>query len=212
MASPQLIDGPADAPACFVLAHGAGAPMDSPFLQSIAAGLARLGWGVVRFEFPYMQRSRDTGKKAAPDRAPVLEACFREQIEALQQRPNLILSGKSMGGRIASHLLASASLSPRVRGGVCLGYPFHPPGKPDALRTDHLINLERPLLVLQGERDSFGKPHEVASYGLPAVVSVEWIPDGDHSFKPRKSSGRSLEQNLDWAITRMDAFARQVSA
>ena len=211
MASPHLIDGPADAPVSFVLAHGAGAPMDSPFLQSIAEGLARLGWGVVRFEFPYMQRSRDTGKKAAPDRAPALEACFREQIEALKQRPSLILSGKSMGGRIASHLLASEALPPRVLGGVCLGYPFHPPGKPEALRTDHLLNLERPLLVLQGERDSFGKPGEIASYGLPAAVLVEWIPDGDHSFKPRKSSGRSLEQNLDWAINSMDAFARQVS-
>ena len=183
--------------------------MDSPFLQSIAEGLAGLGWGVVRFEFPYMQRSRQTGRKAAPDRAPVLEACFYDQIDALKGRSKLILGGKSMGGRIASHLLAGDALPPRVVGGVCLGYPFHPPGKPDARRTDHLMELERPLLVLQGERDSFGRPEEVACYGLPASVLVEWIPDGDHSLKPRKSAGRSLQQNLDLAINKMDAFARQ---
>lgn len=186
--------------------------MDSPFLQLISEGLAGLGWGVVRFDFPYMQRSRATGRKAAPDRAPVLEASFHDQIDALNDRPNLILSGKSMGGRIASHLLATQGLPSSVLGGVCLGYPFHPPGKPDALRTDHLMNLERPLLVLQGERDSFGKPGEVETYGLPATVTVEWIPDGDHSFKPRKSTGRSLEQNLKLAIQRMDGFARQCLA
>jgi len=206
------MDGPADASVSFLLAHGAGAPMDSPFLQLISEGLAGLGWGVVRFDFPYMQRSRATGRKAAPDRAPVLEACFFDQIDALKDRPNLILSGKSMGGRIASHLMATQALPPSVLGGVCLGYPFHPPGKPDALRTDHLMNLERPLLVLQGERDSFGKPGEVETYGLPATVTVEWIPDGDHSFKPRKSTGRSLEQNLQLAIQRMDRFARQCLA
>ncbi len=212
MASSQLVDGPVNAPVSFVLAHGAGAPMDSPFLQSVAEGLAGLGWCVVRFEFPYMQRSRDLGRKTAPDRAPLLEACFRDQIDALKNHPNLILSGKSMGGRIASHLLARGALPSRILGGVCLGYPFHPPGKPEALRTAHLMELKLPLLVLQGERDSFGKPGEVATYRLPKTVAVEWIPDGDHSFKPRKASGRSLEQNLTLAINRMDAFARQLMA
>ena len=211
MASPQLIDGPADAPACFVLAHGAGAPMDSPFLQSIAAGLARLGWGVVRFEFPYMQRARQSGKKAAPDRMPVLETCFRDTISALQDRSHLVIGGKSMGGRVATQLLDDQARSTNVIGGVCLGYPFHPPGKPEKLRTEHLLTLESPLLGLQGERDTFGNAQDVPGYGLPSSIELCWIPDGDHSFKPRKSSGTTLEANLESAVEVMDAFARRLA-
>ena len=210
MSSPLLLDGASDAPLTFLLAHGAGAPMDSPFMAAMATGLSQRDWGVVRFEFPYMQRSRQTGKKAAPDRFPVLEACFHEQITALVDRPGLIIGGKSMGGRVASQLLEPLAPSSNVRGCVCLGYPFHPPGHPEKLRTDHLMALASPLLVLQGERDTFGKPKEVEGYQLPAAISVAWIPDGDHSFKPRKSSGRSLDQNLALAIDRMDGFAKQL--
>ncbi len=210
MSSPLLLDGASDAPLTFLLAHGAGAPMDSPFMAAMATGLSQRDWGVVRFEFPYMQRSRQTGKKAAPDRFPVLEACFLEQITALVDRPGLIIGGKSMGGRVASQLLEPLGPSSNVRGCVCLGYPFHPPGHPEKLRTDHLMALASPLLVLQGERDTFGKPKEVEGYQLPAAISVAWIPDGDHSFKPRKSSGRSLDQNLALAIDRMDGFAKQL--
>lgn len=208
MTASFLCDGPADAPVTFLLAHGAGAPMDSPFLQVVAEELGRRHWGVVRFEFPYMQRARQSGKKAAPDRMPVLEACFREAVAALEDRSLLVVGGKSMGGRVASQLLDDLTESTNVVGGVCLGYPFHPPGKPDKLRTDHLLALEAPLLVLQGERDTFGNATEVGGYGLAPSIDLRWVPDGDHSFKPRKSSGRSLEQNLALAVEVMDAWAR----
>ncbi|MGC6483874.1 MAG: alpha/beta fold hydrolase [Synechococcus sp.] len=210
MAAPILRDGPVKAPATFLLAHGAGAPMDSPFLQMVAGGLASCGWQVVRFEFPYMARSRQTGKRSAPNRMPVLEACFREQVAALQEHAPLIIGGKSMGGRVATHLLDALAASTNVQAGVCLGYPFHPPGQPDRLRTEHLINLKTPLLVLQGERDTFGQHDEVAGYGLSDCVSVHWLADGDHSFKPRKRSGLDWDHNLAAAVAAMDQFAQQV--
>ena len=210
MTALTLRDGPVDAPVTFLLAHGAGAPMDSPFMQSVAEGLAERQWAVVRFEFPYMQRTRLTGKKAAPDRMPVLEACFREQVQALSGCSKLIVGGKSMGGRVASQLLDDLATSAPVVAGVCLGYPFHPPGKPERQRTEHLRILQVPLLVLQGERDPFGNVQEVEGYGLPSSVMLEWIPDGDHSLKPRKRSGVSAEANLDRAVQRMDVFARQL--
>jgi len=95
-----------------------------------------------------------------------------------------------------------------VVGGVCLGYPFHPPGKPDQLRTEHLQCLDVPLLVLQGERDTFGRQEEVNGYALSPNLTVTWITDGDHSLKPRKRSGRTLDQNLAMALDAMDGFAR----
>ena len=211
MTSSLLIDGPTDSPITFLIAHGAGAPMDSPFLQVLAEALAQRQWGVVRFEFPYMQRARQSGKKAAPDRMPVLETCFRDTISALQDRSNLVIGGKSMGGRVATQLLDDQARSTNVIGGVCLGYPFHPPGKPEKLRTEHLLTLESPLLVLQGERDTFGNAQDVPGYGLPSSIELCWIPDGDHSFKPRKSSGTTLEANLESAVEAMDAFARRLA-
>ena len=210
MTALTLHDGPANATLTFLLAHGAGAPMDSPFLQVVAEGLSCRGWHVVRFEFPYMARSRLSGKKAAPDRMPVLEACFREQVALLAERSKLIIGGKSMGGRVATQLLDALASSTNVCAGVCMGYPFHPPGKPEQLRTAHLLDLKTPLLVLQGERDTFGKHEEVMGYGLPEHVSLHWIPDGDHSFKPRKRSGLDLDQNLALAVEVMNQFAKQL--
>ncbi|MEM8679694.1 MAG: alpha/beta family hydrolase, partial [Planctomycetota bacterium] len=128
-----------------------------------------------------------------------LRETWLEVIEALGP-DRLVISGKSMGGRIAS-LVADES---RVAGLVALGYPFHPVGKPDRLRTAHLAEIVTPTLILQGERDPFGTRDEVDGYNLGQQVRVEWIPDGEHSFKPRKSSGRTTEENWDQAI---QAFA-----
>src|SRR5260370_12988676 len=122
----QLIyDGPKDAAATLVLAHGAGAAMDSPFMNRIAAGVAEWGIRVARFEFPYMDARRRTGKGGAPDREPVLRAAWLEVIERLGGGPRLVIGGKSMGGRIASLIADEAG----VKGLVCLGYPFHAPGR-----------------------------------------------------------------------------------
>ncbi|MEB3157411.1 MAG: alpha/beta family hydrolase, partial [Cyanobacteriota bacterium] len=187
-----LIDGPANAPATLVLAHGAGAPMDSPFMVAMATGLADQGWRVLRFDFPYMARQRLTGRKAPPDGLPKLLAAFREAATfatADAAASPLIIGGKSLGGRVASLLVDELAPS-GARGCLCLGYPFHPPGRPHQLRTDHLATLATPTLILQGERDPFGRREEVDTYPLSPRVRVRWLPDGDHSFKPTRASGR----------------------
>ena len=176
--------------------------MDSEFMGAIAKGLGNKGFQVVRFEFPYMARRRITGKKAGPDRAPVLQKRWKEVIHQLDDRP-LIIGGKSMGGRIASMVADEMS----VAGLVCLGFPFHPPGKPEKLRTEHLAELQTPCLICQGERDPFGKPEEVSRYVLSDVINLVWIGDGDHSFKPRKRSGWNEAQNIELAIVAITDFA-----
>lgn len=202
----MLHDGPADAATTIILAHGAGAGMDSAPMQAFAEGLGAAGLRVVRFEFPYMQRRRETGKRGGPDRPPVLmESWHRAIAEAGGKR--VVIGGKSMGGRIASMIADEAG----VAGLVCLGYPFHPPGRPEKLRTAHLAGLKTPALIVQGTRDPFGKPEEVAGYELSDAVRVVWIEDGDHSLKPRKSSGRTLEQNIAEAIDAIRAFVRSLS-
>lgn len=211
-ALPRLIEEAEDAPATVLLAHGAGAPMDSPFMAAIAAGLTEQGWRVVRFEFPYMARQRSTGRRRAPDRLPVLQEAFRQQVRQERQdfpeRP-VILAGKSMGGRVASLLVDELATAGEVCGCVCLGYPFHPPGRPEQRRTEHLVCLRTPTLILQGERDSFGRREEVEAYDLSPRVQLRWIPAGDHSFKPTRSSGLSEADNWATAVLLSDAFLRQ---
>jgi predicted alpha/beta-hydrolase family hydrolase len=202
----RLIDGPASAPATLLLAHGAGAPMDSPFMHTMACGLAELGWRVVRFEFPYMAQARQSGQRRAPDRLPVLLQCWCDQVAAAAADGPLFIGGKSMGGRMASLVLEEQAKAAPVLGCLCLGYPFHPPGKPDALRIEHLKTLMQPALVVQGERDSFGRRAEVETYALSSAVQLHWIPDGDHSFKPTKRSGQSEQANLQQAIAAADQF------
>ncbi len=210
---PRLIDGPDAAPATVLLAHGAGAPMDSPFMAAIASGLAQQGWRVVRFEFPYMARQRILGRQQGPNRMPVLQEAFRQQarLEQTEQpdRP-LFIGGKSMGGRVASLLGDELATSDGVRGCICLGYPFHPPGKPLQLRTEHLAALNTPTLILQGERDTFGRREEVEAYSLSPQVQLGWIPSGDHSFKPTSSSGLSEAENWATAVALSDQFLRQL--
>ena len=204
-----LLDGPADAP-ILVLAHGAGAPMDSPFLATMAAGLAERGVRVARFEFSYMRARREGGGRRAPDREPELRRAWLAAIAAIGAMGGrrLWIGGKSMGGRIASMIADEAG----VRGLVCLGYPFRPPGADPAVavrRTAPLRDLRTPTLIVQGTRDAFGGPDEVAGYALSPRIRVHWIDDGDHSLKPRKSSGRTEAQNLAEAMDAVAAFVRE---
>jgi predicted alpha/beta-hydrolase family hydrolase len=175
-----LYDGPATAPHTFLFAHGAGGAMDTPFMNQVARGLGERGIRVVRFEFPYMAARREGTKRGgAPDRQPVLLDTFRRVIEEHGGGGRVAVGGKSMGGRMASMVADEMN----VRAVVCLGYPFHPPGKPQQTRTAHLESLRTPTLILQGTRDTFGLPEEVASYTLSSVVRVEWLQGGDHSLK-----------------------------
>jgi hypothetical protein len=200
-----LFNGPANAPVTVALAHGAGAAMDSPFMTVYAEGLAALGHRIVRFEFPYMAERRRSGKRRAPDRATVLTETWREVINEVGS-DGLVIGGKSLGGRIASMIADEM----KVRGLVCLGYPFHAPGRPDAPRIAHLTAIRTATLILQGERDPFGLPDEIASYGLSPAIRVRWLVDGDHSFKPRKSSGRSERQNWDEGIDAINNFLTEL--
>ena len=204
----RLTNGPGDTRRTLILAHGAGAPMDSDFMSIVAEGIAAHGIRVVRFEFPYMASRRLTGKKRPPDREPVLRQSWRETIDTLGPPARLVIGGKSMGGRIASLIADEA----HVAGLICLGYPFHPTGKPEKLRIDHLKTLATPTLILQGERDPFGRRDEVLGYGLPRRLKIAWLPDGDHGFKPRKASRLTWEQNLAAAITQAAEFTKRVTA
>lgn len=199
-----LIDGPDDAAHTLVLAHGAGGPMDSPFMNRVASGLASLQIRVVRFEFPYMARRRASRGRGAPDRPPVLLARWKQVVADLGGGPKLFIGGKSMGGRIASMVADDVA----ARGLVCLGYPFHPPGAPAKLRTEHLETLKTPALILQGTRDAFGSREEIATYALSPAIRVHYLEGGDHSFKPPASSGRTEAQNLQEAIAQIGDFVR----
>jgi len=198
-----LIDGHRQASQTVVLAHGAGAGMESEFMQAMADGLACHGLRVIRFEFPYMIRRREAQTRRPPDRESVLRDAWLEVIESLEV-DRLIVGGKSMGGRIASLIADEAE----VAGLVCLGYPFHPPGKPDKLRTEHLKTIRTPTLIVQGERDALGNKQDVAGYNLSNNVQFHWLPDGDHSFKPRKRSGRSQDDNWNDALRITAKFAQ----
>ena len=197
-----LFDGPASADDVIVLAHGAGAPMDSVYMDQLAEGLATRGLRVVRFEFPYMSQRRETGRRRGPNPPRVLEESWKSVVRRLGDPQRLVIGGKSMGGRIASMVADELG----VRGLACLGYPFHPPGSPDRLRTAHLARLATPALIVQGTRDPFGTREEIETYPLSASILFEFLEDGDHSFKPRARSGRTLAQNLEQAMDRLAAW------
>ena len=197
-----LINGPENAENHLILAHGAGAPMDSPFMVFMAEQLAERGIRVTRFEFPYMAARRDDGKKRPPDRAPKLLDCWREVIEQAGGAGKVYVGGKSMGGRMASMIATELD----VKGVVCLGYPFHPPGKPEKLRTEHFAEISSPVLICQGERDAFGKKEEVLEMELPSSFQLLWLKDGDHNLKPRKLSGLTEEQNWLSAVEGIKDF------
>jgi hypothetical protein len=207
--TPELIfDGPADGPV-LALAHGAGVGMDSPFMTGMAERLAARGVRVARFEFGYMAERRRDGKKRPPPAQRTLLAEFRAVVDALGGPGGVFVGGKSMGGRMASLLAAEQERAGQpVAGVVALGYPFHPPGKPEKLRTDHLQALATPMLVCQGERDPFGTAQEVPDYRLAASVRITWLADGDHDLKPRKASGTSQDANWTAAADAAAAFLR----
>ncbi|MBM9594174.1 alpha/beta hydrolase family protein [Roseitranquillus sediminis] len=180
-----LFEGPSDAPASLLLAHGAGAAMDSAFMNAAVEAFAQAGLHVARFEFGYMRAQRDRGRRPPP-RAEALVPEYRDAIDALAARQPLVIGGKSLGGRVASLLADEEFSGGRAAGLLCLGYPFHPVGKPDRLRTAHLAGLATPTLICQGTRDPLGSREEVEGYALSDRIELLWLEDGDHDLKPRK--------------------------
>jgi len=197
VATSFLFDGPADARVTILLAHGAGAPMDSASMTTVAAALASAGFRVARFEFGYMAGRRISGDRKPPPRAETLNPEYRAAVADLAAEGPLIIGGKSMGGRVASMIADELHAAGKIAGLLCLGYPFHPPAKPTQLRTKHLAALQTPTLICQGTRDEFGTRAEVAGYALSEQIEMLWLEDGDHDLKPRKSvSGFTAADHL----------------
>jgi predicted alpha/beta-hydrolase family hydrolase len=206
MSKTLRFDGPEDGPV-LILAHGAGADSGSDFMQSMAEMLAQHGVRVGRFDFPYMLKRQQDGKKRPPDRANILLQAYLDQVQQLNQP--CVVGGKSMGGRIASMLAQADDSDPLIRACVCLGYPFHPAGKPERLRTEHLQSLRVPQLIVQGERDAMGSFEEVSHYALDKQLQLQWLADGNHDLKPRKASGHSHEQHLQQAALWVAEFVKR---
>ncbi|EAR51248.1 hypothetical protein OG2516_14576 [Oceanicola granulosus HTCC2516] len=200
----MILTGPTDARATLLLGHGAGAPMDAPWMNDMADALAAEGLRVARFEFAYMAARREGRRR--PPRAESLRGEYLDAVAALGA-DRLVVGGKSMGGRVASMVADELVADGRAAGLVCLGYPFHPPGKPEALRTAHLESLRAPALICQGTRDAFGTADEVPGYALSERVELFWLEDGDHELKPRKRvTGKSLADHQAAAAARIAAW------
>jgi predicted alpha/beta-hydrolase family hydrolase len=211
MAPEMLTTGPPETFARLLCAHGAGAAMTSPFLETMAALLAERAVATIRFEFAYMAARRSGGGRKPPPRAERLMDEYRAAVAALPPGPPLLIGGKSMGGRVASMVADELHAAGRIAGLVCLGYPFHPPGRPEQLRTAHLASLACPALIVQGERDPFGGRAEVEGYGLSPVIRLHWVGDGDHDLGPRGGSGFTRKGNLAAAADAIASFARELA-
>ena len=207
----NLVDKP-DSP-LLILAHGAGAPMDSDWMNRVVALFNEHGIAVLRFEFPYMQKRRLSGKKSAPDRTPVLLDAWRNVLcddGVTNYQGNVFIGGKSMGGRMATLIASGAQdtqlgtpqpITKNIAGCVCFGYPFHPPGKLDTLRTDHLEEgFTTPTLIVQGEKDTFGTREQVSGYTLSPHIKMAWLEGGNHDLKPNKASGFTHDEHLQSAV------------
>jgi predicted alpha/beta-hydrolase family hydrolase len=191
-------DRPSSGGDLLILAHGAGQDMDSPFVSAIADRLTVPGCNVLRFNFPYMDIARETGRRRPPDRAPKLEQTWRavaDHARALLAPRRLILGGKSMGARMASHIAADGY---HCAGLLFLGYPLHPPGKPDKLRSEHLARINAPMLFMQGDRDRLCRLDKLEPIieALP-MATLHRIEGGDHSLKLLKRLGRSEDEVFD---------------
>jgi predicted alpha/beta-hydrolase family hydrolase len=208
----MIFDGSETAPVTILLAHGAGAPMDSVSMTAAARALATAGFRVARFEFGYMA-GRRSGVRKPPPRAESLNPEYLAAIASLGAKGPLIIGGKSMGGRVASMIADEAHSAGKIAGLLCLGYPFHPPGRPTQLRTGHLADLATPTLVVQGTRDEFGTRDEVAGYTLSKRIEILWLEDGDHDLKPRKSiSGFSTADHLTTMANAVSEWSRRILA
>lgn len=187
-----------------ILAHGAGAPMDSPFMQTMAERLAARGLAVLRFEFAYMAQRRSAGGKRPPNPQAQLLDCWRAVYRQVREHVSgpLAIGGKSMGGRMASMLADELGADALV----CLGYPFYAAGKPEKPRVAHLAELKTRSLIVQGERDALGNKATVAGYSLSSAIELHWLTAADHDLKPLKASGFSHAHHLEKAAEAIAAF------
>lgn len=231
--SPDLLWAGASGAPVLVLAHGAGAAMDSAWMNRMCELLGERGIRTARFEFGYMA-ARRSGARKPPPRAETLLDEYRAAVAAVRSvladevsaappagsagvpapdAPRVAIGGKSMGGRVASMVADELVDAGEVSALVCFGYPFHPPGAPEKLRTAHLESLRAPALILQGTRDPFGTREEVPSYPLAPSIRVSWLDDGEHEFKPRvKVSGFTHDEHLSTAAEEAATFVSKTAS
>jgi predicted alpha/beta-hydrolase family hydrolase len=210
-----------NAKAQVIFAHGAGANMSHEFMDEISLLLNGAGINVLRFNFPFMDKRALTGIKYPPDRMPKLLVCYEDVIGyvveklASNELP-LFIGGKSMGSRVAATLTAGPEeLAPyllnKISGVFCLGYPFHPAKKPDKLRLEPLVHAKRPVLIVQGDRDTLGNKAEIISYQLAEHCQCIFLEDGDHSLKPRVKSGFTQQAHMNTAVEEIVLFIDQLT-
>jgi len=215
----KILDQVEQPKALFVFAHGAGADCEHSFMREFAERLNEQGINVLRFNFSYMEVRKAQGNRRPPDRMPKLLNCFASILDDLDVSTSLpiFIGGKSMGSRVAVSLacnsdelmskgLVSLECLEKIKGVICLGYPFHPQKSPEKLRLSPLQNISKPVLVVQGERDALGSEIEVSQYDLTASCQLKFLPDGDHSLKPRVKSGFTHQQHIETAINTIMSF------
>jgi len=196
-----------------VFAHGAGADMHHEFMEQVSALLNKAKVNVLRFNFPYMDKRIELGKRYPPDRMPKLIDCYKQVLNDLtlaskDQLP-LFIGGKSMGSRVAASIASDDEVAEQISGVFCIGYPFHPTKKPEKLRLEPLQNTKKSVLILQGDRDTLGSQDEIEEYDVSALCRYVFLPDGDHSLKPRVKSGYTHQQNIETAVNAIVQFIKE---
>ena len=206
-----------------IFAHGAGADMHHEFMVQITTLFNQANINVLRFNFPYMDKRIALGKRYPPDRMPKLLDCYENVIKdyindyaernADKNKTDLplFIGGKSMGSRVAAILAGSDEMSKCIQGVFCLGYPFHPPKKPEKLRLEPLQNTQQAILIVQGERDTLGAQIEVIAYEVSTLCHTVFLADGDHSLKPRVKSGFTHQQHMESAVHAIVKFIQEKS-
>jgi len=212
----QIINNVENPIAQIIFAHGAGADMHHEFMEQITYLFNKANINVLRFNFPYMDKRIELGKRYPPDRMPKLIDCYESVINNFIENDEneetlpLFIGGKSMGSRVAATIAGNDNVSKIIQGVFCLGYPFHPPKKPEKLRLEPLQNTQRPVLIVQGERDTLGSLVEIMDYEVSGMCKTLFLTDGDHSLKPRVKSGFTQQQHMENAVHEIATFIQEV--
>lgn len=198
-----------------IFAHGAGADKQHEFMEQMTILFNQANINVLRFNFPYMDKRIALGKRYPPDRMPKLIDCYKQVICDYLVADHhlglpLFIGGKSMGSRVAATLSGDDEIALAIQGVFCLGYPFHPPKKPEKLRLEPLQNTKKPILIIQGERDTLGSKLDVAEYQIANLCRTVFLADGDHSLKPRVKSGFTHQQHRESAIQAIVTFIQEI--
>lgn len=215
----NTIENTVDSPiAQIIFAHGAGADMHHEFMDHVSRLLNKANINVLRFNFPFMDKRIALGKRYPPDRMPKLIDCYKRVIDDLpvidsnQAILPLFIGGKSMGSRVAATIAADDDIAMMIQGVFCIGYPFHPTKKPEKLRLEPLQNTQKSVLILQGDRDTLGSQIEVEQYQISPLCQTVFLPDGDHSLKPRVKSGYTHQQHIETAVNALVKFIQEENA